>query len=117
MSTSKQYANVYVKTIFIGPRSIAGVPSSQALPGLLITAPPPVLVPAVLGAQAVWIQNQKKRHINIYYRIRGVEIISDCSDADIFQESYQYTHTVQYLQLLTHQIGFLFFGSNDEIKQ
>jgi len=59
--TSKQYANVYVKSIFVGPRSIAGVPSSQALPGFLITAPPPVFVPAVLGALAVWIQTKKKR--------------------------------------------------------
>jgi len=39
LCTSKQYANIYAKTIFIGPRSIAGVPSSQALPGFLITAP------------------------------------------------------------------------------
>ena len=39
----------------------AGVPSSQALPGFLITAPPPVLVPDVLGAPAVWIQNPKKK--------------------------------------------------------
>jgi len=60
MSTSKQYANVYVQSIFIGPRSIAGVPSSQALLGFHITAPPPVLVLAVLGALAVWIKNQKK---------------------------------------------------------
>jgi len=42
------------------PWSIAGVPSSQVLPGFLITAPPSVCVPAVLGALAVWIQNQKK---------------------------------------------------------
>jgi len=33
----------------------------QALAGFLITAPPPVLVPAVLGALAVWISNQKKK--------------------------------------------------------
>ena len=39
----------------------AGVPSSQVLPGLLTTAPPPVLVPAVLGALAVRIQNQGKK--------------------------------------------------------
>jgi len=39
---------------------IAGVPSSQALPGYLITAPPSVCVPVVLGVLAVWIQNQKK---------------------------------------------------------
>jgi len=38
MSTSKQYANVYVKSILVGPRSIAGVPSSQAVPAYLITA-------------------------------------------------------------------------------
>jgi len=44
-----------IKTILI-----AGVPSSQALPGLLITAPPSVCVPAVLGALPVWIQNPKK---------------------------------------------------------
>jgi len=37
------------------------VPSSQARPGFLITAPPPVLIPAELGALAVWIQNPKKK--------------------------------------------------------
>jgi len=45
------------------PGSIAGVPSSQALPGFLITAPPSVCVPAVLGALAVWIQKQNKKNI------------------------------------------------------
>jgi len=42
------------------------VPSSQALPGFLNTAPPSeaVLVPAVLGALAVWIQNQTKNNKN-----------------------------------------------------
>jgi len=39
--------------------SNAGVPSSQALPGYLITAPPSVCVPDVIGALSVWIQNQK----------------------------------------------------------
>ena len=40
---------------------IAGVPSSQALPGfLIITAPLSVCVPAVIGMLAVWIQNQKR---------------------------------------------------------
>ena len=43
------------------PWFIAGMPSSQALPGSLITAPPSACVPAVLGALAVWIQNQKKK--------------------------------------------------------
>ena len=32
----------------------------QALPGYLITAPPSVCIPDVIGALAVWIQNQKK---------------------------------------------------------
>jgi len=40
---------------------IAGVPSSQALPGFLITAPPSVCVPEVIGVVAVWISNQKKK--------------------------------------------------------
>jgi len=38
---------------------IAGVPSSQALPGYLITAPPSVCNPDIIGVLAVWIQNQK----------------------------------------------------------
>ena len=40
--------------------SIAGMPSSQALPGFLITAPPSVCVPDVIGVLAVWISIQKK---------------------------------------------------------
>jgi len=39
---------------------IAGVPSSHALPGFLITAPPSVCVPDVTGVLAVWIQNPIK---------------------------------------------------------
>jgi len=58
------YANVYFKTTIIQPnikiKLTAGVPSSQALSGFLITAPPSVCVSAVLGALAVWIQTQKK---------------------------------------------------------
>jgi len=58
------YANVYFKTTIIKENIkitlIAGVPSSQALPGFLITAPPSVCVSVVLGALPVWIQNQKK---------------------------------------------------------
>ena len=48
------------KTRFMCPRSIAGVPWSQALPGFLITAPPPVCVPDVTGALAVRWQNKTK---------------------------------------------------------
>jgi len=38
---------------------VAGVPSSQALPGYLITAPPSVCDPDVIGALAVWIVKKK----------------------------------------------------------
>jgi len=55
------YENIHLKTTFMCPRSIAGVLSSQALPGYLITAPTSVCVPDVIGALAVWIQNQKKK--------------------------------------------------------
>jgi len=61
------YANVYFQTTIIKQNIkiilIAGVPSSQALPGFLITAPPSVCVSAVLGALTVWIQNPKKKRI------------------------------------------------------
>jgi len=40
-----------------------GEKDKYALPGYLITAPPSVCVPDVLGALAVWIQNQKKAYI------------------------------------------------------
>jgi len=59
------YANVYFKTTIIKQNIkitlIAGVLSSQALPGFLITAPPSWCAPDIIGALAVWIQNQKKR--------------------------------------------------------
>ena len=48
------------KTTFMCPRSIAGVSSSQALPGFLITAPHLCGVPAVIGALAVCWQNKTK---------------------------------------------------------
>jgi len=44
---------------------IAGVPSSQALPGYLITAPPSVCVPDAIGVLAVWIQQQQKKNREI----------------------------------------------------
>jgi hypothetical protein len=58
------YTNVYFKTKIMKQNFkiilIAGVPSSQALPGYLITVPPSVCVPAVIGVLVVWIQNQRK---------------------------------------------------------
>jgi len=64
MSTSKQYANVYVNQysrseIHCG----SAVRFGQALPGFFITAPPSVCVSAFLGALAVWIRNQKKKKV------------------------------------------------------
>ena len=53
LNTLATYKYIHFKPTFMCPRSIAGVPSSQALPDFLITAPPSVLVPAVLGALAV----------------------------------------------------------------
>jgi len=59
------YANVYFKTAIIKQNTktilIVGVPSSQALPGFLITASPSVCVPDVIGVLAVWIQKQNKK--------------------------------------------------------
>jgi len=59
------YANVYFKTTIIKQNIkiilFAGVPSSQTLPGYLVTAPPSVCVPDVIGVLAVWIQNRKKK--------------------------------------------------------
>ena len=57
------YANVYFKTTIIKQNIktvlIVGVPSSQALLGFYITAPPSVCVPDVIGVLAVWIQQKK----------------------------------------------------------
>jgi len=58
------YANVYFK-ITITKQNIkiiliAGVPTSQALPGYLITAPSSVCVPDVIGALACVFQTKKK---------------------------------------------------------
>jgi len=69
------YSNVYLKTKIIKQNIqtilIAGVPSSQALPSFLITAPPSVCVPDVIGVLAVWIQKPED-HFNdakCYHRL------------------------------------------------
>jgi hypothetical protein len=64
-NTLRTYKYFHFKTTFMCPRSIAGVPSSQALPGYLITAPPFVCVPAVIGVLACGFQT-KKNQINIW---------------------------------------------------
>ena len=54
MSTSTSIIKPNIKIILI-----AGVPSSQALPGFLITAPPSVCVPDVIGVLAVCISQER----------------------------------------------------------
>ena len=65
------YANVYFKTTIKKQNTkivlIVGAPLSQALPGYLITAPPSVCVPDVLGVLAVWNQNQIKKKVFLLY--------------------------------------------------
>jgi len=67
------------------PRSIADLPSSQALPGFLVTAPPSVCVPDVIGVLAVWIQNQQKKKLPslgacrvLIYLIRACDLSACC---------------------------------------
>jgi len=64
LNTLPTYKYIHFKITFMCPRSITGVPSSQALPGYLITAPPSECVPDVIGALAVKNQNQKKIKID-----------------------------------------------------
>jgi len=49
-----------------------GVPSSQALPGYLITAPPSVCVPDVIGALACGFQAKKKKRLRISSNPRSI---------------------------------------------
>jgi len=64
------YANVYFKTTVMKKNMkiilIAGVPSSQALPGFLITAPPSVCVPDEIGALACGFQTKKKKMVQYF---------------------------------------------------
>ena len=67
-------AHVYFKTTISKQNLkiilIAGVPSSQALLGFLITAPPSVCVPAVLGVLAVWIQTPKRKKFQLSLEVK-----------------------------------------------
>jgi len=47
----------------VGGHCGSAIRFGQALLGFLITTPPSVCVPAVLGALAVWIENQKKKQL------------------------------------------------------
>jgi len=55
---------ILFKTTFMCPRSIVGVPLSQALPGYVITATPFVCVPAVIGVLACGFQTKKNQKTN-----------------------------------------------------
>jgi len=57
-SMSLLFDHICMRLPFI-PWSSAGVPSSQALPGYLITAPPSVYVTDAVGAQACGFQTKK----------------------------------------------------------
>jgi len=74
--TLATYKYIHFKTTFMCSRSIAGVPSSQALPGFLITAPPSVCVPDVIGALAVWIHNLKEKEKK--ERSKTVRVLDVC---------------------------------------
>ena len=76
------YANVYLKTTIIKQNMtiiiIAGVPSSQGLP---YYCTPPLCVPAVLGALAVWRYNETKKKLlkrvgSAYYLQMGLIMIA-----------------------------------------
>jgi len=73
------YANVYFKTTIIKQNMkiilLAGVSSRQTLPGSLITAPPSVCIPNVIGVLAVWIQNPKKKKCQCCTRTPLVAIL------------------------------------------
>ena len=73
MSTTHTYHDTYKHVTWI-----AGVPSSQALPGFLITAPPSVCVPTVISAQAVWIENQKIKSKLVVFRISDISDLFLC---------------------------------------
>jgi len=88
--------------------SIAGVPSSQVLPGFLVPAPPPVPIPAVLGALAMWIHNQKlKKKIDpgSYTCVLRIYIYT-CINKHICIYIYTYTHicihTSSYICIYIH---------------
>ena len=57
----RMYTSINTKKSEVHCGSAVGF--GQVLPGFLITAPPSVCVSAVLGALALWIQNQKKEKI------------------------------------------------------
>jgi len=51
----------HFKTIFMCPRKIAGVPCEPEASGLPYYCTPPVCVPDVIGALAVWRHNIPKK--------------------------------------------------------
>jgi len=74
LNTLPTYKYIHFKTTFMCPRSIAGVPSGQALPGYLITAPPSVCVPERvpgLGQITWWIVCWQKMRGHLGKKLHG----------------------------------------------
>jgi len=99
------------------PRSIAGVPSSQALPvyfwASLLLYNTPVCVPAVIGGLAVWRQNKPKKLI----QCRDIESWKYCYNFGkyTFQSSnlcllYSNTKVCAIKLLITWLVCFLHFA-------
>ena len=89
------WLHVYAFAIY--PMVHCGVLSSQALLGFLITAPPPVLVPVVLGALAVWIGNQIYIYIYIYIYLFASKVSSSTRCARCVRHSQDFPPRAQYM--------------------
>jgi len=66
------------------PWSIAGVPSSRALPGYPNTALAPECIPVVIGALPVWIQTQQKQNKKCKER-KERQSVSCCGNLSAFE--------------------------------
>ena len=120
-SISLLFDYVCMRLPFI-PWSIVGVPSGHALPGNLITARPPVCVPDVIGALAVWIQNQKKKSSWNYFAMfsttRGQTATWQCCcsigrfSARLRVQTHRKVRHGQTGVWVSSSYGFLFGGSD-----
>ena len=73
--------------------SISGVPSSQALPGYLITAPPSLCVSDVLGTLACGFQTKKKRKkVGVSFQTTPMGTITYIQSSRTGFDSSRHTH-------------------------
>ena len=114
--TKERY--IHFTTKIMCPRSIAGVPSSQVLPGYLITAPSSVCVPDVLSALTVWIQNQKVK-TNLHTRFVPLSVCDHSHGVYfppnhrrrsivfrvLFQQTNKQTHKIHEKRKFINKIG------------